>query len=234
MYDLNVDFYNEPTEFDMAMHQFKSELMSAVKSEYIDEMNRLKQENESLQSIKKNYDEIRLDFENRKRELEYEYQQKRASVKRDRLSELMKDVSGEYYTVASRNILGPKCDKCDKYRKVHYKTPLGKDSSETCDCAVRIYTYQPHPILLHSFSIRSGEGTAWYEVKENFGDEWLSYYESTISGSELIKNEKDFERINYSYRSLFETKELAQKYCDIKNSEEKEVAVTTGKAVAKF
>ena len=46
------DFYNEPSEFDEKMEELKESLAGAVKSEFLEEMERLKKENKKLQGIK--------------------------------------------------------------------------------------------------------------------------------------------------------------------------------------
>ena len=62
MYD---DFYNEPSEFEEQIEEFKQSLMDSVKEEFTDEMELLRKENKRLQDIK---------F--RMREIEAEHQKK--------------------------------------------------------------------------------------------------------------------------------------------------------------
>lgn len=213
------DFYDEPSEFDIQVNEFKQSLMKSVKEEFISEMDRLKKENEELQDVKTNFGAIKRDFENKKRQLESEYQTLKGNVRRERLSQLMQDLSVELYTVASTSKSKPKCDKCDEKRRLYYKTPSGKETYEMCECNDRISVYEPIPTILNSFSIRDGKGDAWYRVRTDRNDDWLEYYEDSISGRELIKDESQFENIGYAYRTLFANEEIAQKYCDFKNSQ---------------
>jgi hypothetical protein len=55
------------------------------------------------------------------------------------------------------------------------------------------------------------------------GDEYLSYYEESIKGESLITSEEQFKDISSPYRVLFQTLELAEKYCEMKNKEETKV-----------
>ena len=56
------DFYNEgPSDFDIAIEEFKEGLRKTVKEEILNEMSRLKKENEELQEVKKNFDKIKQD-----------------------------------------------------------------------------------------------------------------------------------------------------------------------------
>ncbi|WP_409297707.1 hypothetical protein V1498_06685 [Peribacillus sp. SCS-26] len=214
------DFYHEPSEFDQLVDELKESLSQKVKEDFLSEMERLRKENAELQEIKANYKKIQMDFENKERQLEYDRSDLERKVRRERLSQLLKEFEVELYSVASTSKEQPKCNKCDEKRRIHYKTPLGRETYETCDCAERISTYEPIPIMLSEFSYRNGKASAWYRVKTDRSDEWLSYYEDSISGDELITDEKQFEDIGYAYRTLFKNKEIAQKYCDYKNSKE--------------
>jgi hypothetical protein len=214
------DFYEEPSEFDIQVSEFKRSLMKSVKEDFVSEMERLTKENKELQDIKANFEAVKRDFENKKRQLESEYQTLKSNVRRERLSQLMKDMEVELFSVASTSKSQPKCDKCDEKRRVYYKTPSGKETYEMCECSGRISIYEPIPTLLSSFSIRNGEGFAWYKVNTDRSDDWLSYYDDSISGKELIVSEDQFESVGYSYRVLFKNKEIAQKYCDHKNNQE--------------
>ena len=212
-------FYHEPSEFEMLVDEFKGSLLKSVKEDYTEEMEKLRKENEELQSVKKNFEEIKKSYNNKKRELEYEYQNLKGNVRRERLNELMKELEVELYSVSSRGKSLPKCDKCDEQRRLNYTTPTGRETYESCECATKVQMYEPIPIIMRSFSIRDGKGFAWYKiVDKSTRDEYLSYYEDSISGNELITSEDQFKDIGYSYKTLFQTKEIAQKFCDYKNS----------------
>lgn len=216
------DFYYEPSEFEQQVDELKETLMNSVKDEFKEEMERLKKENAELQEVKLNMKKIEQDYADKKRKLDWERQDLKVTVRRERINELMKDLQVELYTVASRGKEQPKCDKCDENRRIPYTTPLGRETYEQCECNSRIHVYEPIPILLTSFSIDSGKGNAWYQVKDQGNYEYLSYYEDSINGKDLITTEEQFEGIGYSYKSLFKDKEIAQKYCDYKNKQDKE------------
>jgi hypothetical protein len=212
------DFYYEPSEFEIQIEEFKESLMRAVKEEYVGVMENLKKENKELQEIKANFEQIKRDYDNKKWELSREYEDLKLKVRRERLSQLMKECEVELYTVTSRGKKIPKCNKCDEERKIHFTTPSGRKTYEMCECDKSVQIYETHPILLSSFSIRNGEGNCWYKVRTDRNDEWLEYYEDSIYGKDLVTDEKQFVDIGYAYKSLFKTEELAQKFCDYKNS----------------
>ncbi|PEW66989.1 hypothetical protein CN448_18845 [Bacillus cereus] len=213
------EFYHEPSEFEQQVDELKEALMNSVKDEFKAKMDQLKKENAELQVIKTNFEEIKRDYENKKRQLDWDRQDLERTVRRERVSELMKDLQVELYTVASKGRRNPKCNKCDDNRRIPYTTPLGNETYESCDCSRTIHLYEPVPIALYSFSIRNGEGNAWYKLDGDKRDEYLSYYGDSINGKELITSEEQFESIGYSYKTLFKDKEIAQKYCDYKNKE---------------
>lgn len=212
------DFYQEPSEFDILVEDFKKSLAESVKGEHVAEIEKLRKENAELQDVKANFNGIVDSYKKEKRDLEYQYDQLKRNVRRERLSELLKEFEVELYTVSSKSKSKPKCDKCDDKRRIYYTTPLGNETYENCECSSRVSVYEPHPIILTSFSIRNGEAKVWYRVKSDRNDEWLSYYEDEISGSELVVDESQFEGIGYAYKTLFKDEETAQKYCDYKNS----------------
>src|SRR5690625_3263152 len=126
------DFYYEPSEFDLKVDEFKESLMKSVKEDFITELEELKKENESLQEVKKNFESIKQDYENKKRQLNFEKNDLERKVRNARLSELTKDRQVVMYKADSKRVKPPKCDKCDVDRKIHYKTPSGKDKFEYC------------------------------------------------------------------------------------------------------
>lgn len=212
------DFYNEPTEFDIAMKELKTKLMNSVKEEFLNEMNQLRKENEELQYVKQNLEEIKRDYERKKRELEREYQQRKAEVRKERLIELMKDYKTILYGVDVKIERPPKCDKCDKNRRIRFITPLGREAYEDCTCKEEKKVYFPEECVLYEFRLnRDGhEVVARYRPYSDDEDSFLYY--NSIRADCIYSPEMKFEEID-KYRTLFKTKEECQKYCDWLNSQ---------------
>ena len=209
-------YYPEPSEFEEKMDELKESLMGSVKKDYIDEMNRLKKENAELQEVKKKMKDIESEHKDELYKLQRERQDLEYKVRKERISSLIGET--EYFTTAYRSKQKPRCGKCDDGR-VHYKTPSGKDAYEYCECHGSFHIYEPIPILLSSIGLRDGKAWAWYKVRDRGRyDESLDYYDDSIHGNDLIKDESQFEGLS-TYKPLFETKELAQKFCDLKNKE---------------
>ena len=52
------DFYNEPSEFEQQIYEFKQALVKAVKEEYQEELETLRKENAELADFKSKKDEL--------------------------------------------------------------------------------------------------------------------------------------------------------------------------------
>lgn len=212
-------FYYEPSEFDIQVDEFKETLTNSVKEEYVSEMERLKKENEKLQSVKENFEEIKREYENKKHQLNLEHNKLKQQVRRERLSELMKDVEVIMYRAWSKRDLPPKCNKCDDKRQIKYKTPLGKDAYENCDCSKGETVYYPREHICNEFIIdRDGSKmNAWYKVITSSGDEYALLDSSTFAN--IYHENLRYEDIN-RYNTFFKSKEECQGYCDYLNSED--------------
>ncbi|MGE6615767.1 hypothetical protein [Bacillus mycoides] len=215
------DFYHEPSEFEQQIEEFKESLMESIKSNHKEEIARLRKENAELQDVKQRMKEMENEHKRKLYDLDYEKQNLESKVRKERLDALLKGFEIEAYTIASKSYKAPKCEKCDENRRIRYTTPLGKETYETCDCGSYIHVYEPIPTLLKEFSIRSGEGVVWYEVRDSGNRyEHLGYYDDSINGKEMITSEEQFEGKG-TYKVLLQTKELAQKYCDYINKGKK-------------
>jgi hypothetical protein len=131
------DFYAEPSEFEMQIEEFKDGLMKSVKQEFLDEMERLKAENAELRVFKSRKNEIEAERKKESHEHLLKLEDAERNAKKMRLSELMSENFLQGWGVESKGEKMPKCDKCDKHRRIKYTTPLGKTaSSSACNLLV--------------------------------------------------------------------------------------------------
>ena len=225
MYDYE-DFYDSYSPFDQQIDEFKQSLLQSVKDEYVKELDRLRKENEELQEVKTNFEKVKYDYSIKKQELQREYDELKRNVRREYIGQLMKDTEVEYFGVESqRKSTKEKCNKCNNNRYIEYKTPLGKAASEKCDCDRPINEFFVTSIILKSLSFRDGKAQAWYKVKGEYDkkprhDDWLEYYDDSIHSNKLIKDESEFKKVSYYGSTMFETKELAEKYAEYRNNAE--------------
>lgn len=216
----DTNFYTEANEFDRQVDEFKESLMKGVKTEFLEEMESLRKENAELQEVKSNLKSIKEDYERKERDLNVKKQNLENQVRREHLSKLMNSIKVMAYTVGHSNKkLLEKCNKCNNDRRIYYKTPLGNDASERCDCDKSVSQYEPVKIPLVTMSLKSNnEIRVWYQVKyEDTRDEYLNYYEDSINGDKMIRSLDEFNIEDRLYGKLFETEELCQKACDLVN-----------------
>lgn len=211
------DFYHEPSEFDLRIDEFKESLMKSVKEDFIAELEELKKENESLQDVKKNFESIKRDYENKERELEIERNNAKREVRRELISDILDEYRLIMYQASQVGVEKPKCDKCDKNRRINYKTPLGKDATEYCDCSTKEYTYKPKKHALVELSPRNNFydlSAFYYEVRNSGGkDEYLRLSDYSQHATYIYRDGMGYKDIK-RYSTFFKTKEECQKYCD--------------------
>lgn len=206
-------FYNEPSEFEQKIEEFKQSLLQGVKKDFLDQMEALRKENAELEEVKNNFDQIKRDYRAKERELAIKMSEAKREAYRARLSELLVDHKVLMYRATSRYRTGQKCDKCDDHRRISYKTPLGKDAHEDCGCAKKITYYVPEEMVYASLSIRNGKAAIWYEIKESGDEDYLS--RSSDHADKVYKTGTDFKDLpSWYYGTFFESKEECQAYCN--------------------
>ena len=220
---MNLDydrFYNEPTEFDFMMEEFKHSVLKSVKEEFIKEIEDLRAENARLWDIKTMDEEYKRKHRDKMIELDNEIIMARMKAKEERLSVIMKSLQHTMYVAREEYEDLPKCDKCDENRRIYYTTPLGREAYESCHCSERVIEYIPKECSLYSFRLNDNSKNvlAWYKLNKNFNEEW---FEESFLNKEVYDSSMRFEDIN-RYKQLFATKEDCQKYCDwLKESKSK-------------
>lgn len=211
------EFYSEPSEFEMQVEEFKQSLLKSVKEEFLAEMEALRTENQLLQEVKRNFAQIQLDYGNKEQQLEIERRNMLSTVRKERLSTLMKDFKVVMFRASSTFPLPPKCDKCDDRRQIKYETPLGKVAFEKCDCSVGEKFYVPEEYIATEFSIDrdNKKMRAWYKMKpgSHGDDDYCSLDGSSTFASAIYSPEMSYESIK-QYDTFFKTIEDCQKYCD--------------------
>lgn len=75
----DYEFYNELSEFDEQIKEFKAALVSSIKEEFLDEMERLRKENESLREFRDKKEEYEREFI----EIKTEYERKIKNIERE-------------------------------------------------------------------------------------------------------------------------------------------------------
>lgn len=192
-------------------------IKNSVRDDIKQEMERLRKENAELQQYKKERQEI----ENIKKWYESRLQTEVEAYKRELRSAKIKELFGDYIVTAwgvkKKISLPPKCDKCDKGRYIHFKSPSGKDLREPCQCAKGKKEYAPYDLHL----IRIKQNDVFDGQRRIF-----NYYAPSVHDSDDYRNifdyvyrGKPFEEVD-SYNAVFLDKETCEKYCEWKTEQE--------------
>ncbi len=209
------DFYNEgPSDFDIAIEEFKEGLRKTVKDEYVKEMTRLKKENEELQEVKKNFDRIKQEYKDKEDALKRKEDNLNYELARKKFNELttIADFSEHIYIIDYKEGYVPKCNKCDDNRQIHFTSPTGRDCKEDCPvCGKRYYMYYPKPV--NAIKIRFSKdpylkSEAWAVKCDEYGDSTTYKKENIYEGTAEKFNIDDYYTLRHT---CFESKELVQK-----------------------
>ena len=230
----------EPNEVDQATYEFTEILKKSVKKSILDEMESLKKriaELEDFAKDKKKYDDEQSSLRRKLEETERSIKYKAAQM---RLPEILKTLESPAWVADwDYEYAYPKCDKCDKDRKIHFKSPSGRILEEECYCAKRMCNYTPVQGIMIKFKWnRDSENHDRYNPEgcEIAGarfefirpDTFKKTYvegreESFMFECEKFYNGESFEEVDKTYgRSYFRKLEDCQAYCDYRNKREHE------------
>ena len=213
--------YDEPSEFEMQIDEWKETLRSEVKKEYQEEMARLKEENAKLMDIKNNWNKKVSELEREKAKLNNAIRTAGKEAKKMRLRELLEDFTKQAWGFKGKyEYIREKCDKCNKHGYIHYKSPQGRDVKEKCNCRKSIYFYSPVEAEIVEFEGRRGDENIkiYFEYKRNnFEDVGRDNYTLITK----IYNGQDFDSIDCCFGMIFFDKEDCQRFCDYLNKKQR-------------
>lgn len=226
---LEWDYYYEPADFDEEMEALKQSIRDNVRQEIKNKISALEEENATLREVKQNWTQMQREHEAALRAVERELEKCKREAKRLRLNELFADFKQTYWGIHNVGKLGPKCEKCDEDRKIHFFSPSGKELKEDCFCSKKAPFYEPAPLDVCEIDLRDGTLCAWFYERATSRDDY--YYKSaTYMGDHVYKGEP-FDEIkipewqtNYPW---FKSEEEAQKYCDWLNRDTADLGAQT-------
>ena len=202
------DDYYEPSEFDEVMEEFKASIVDNVKQEIKDKIDRLEKENAELREIRDNWQQIKNEHDRMMRDLRLEKENAKKQAEKARLQTVFRELCVTGYRPRYKLLQGPKCDKCDEKRKIHFVSPMGRQMTEDCICAASKPFYSPQEESLFSFYVGEKLGSRYY-TKTNDSD--ADRYDCTATVYQELPD--DLESIN-SYWTVFLNISDCQAYCD--------------------
>ena len=239
MYDDFFDYYG-PSTGDLVYEEIKKVLLGTVKQEFLDELEKLRKENEELRPYKYERDRMKAELDTVRRDCERRIEAAEDNAKRLTLEELFGECIVEAWKVERRKVYVPKCDKCDDERKVHFMSPRGKELTESCECDKYRTVFEPVPALLTRFKIYP-KFPIVNQFRDSTFDKPVYYWYTTRCDS--ITNECEFQISDFSdvgtnrtvdnlpfkdlneWHSVFHSKERCQEFCDYLTEKEAEKTV---------
>ena len=213
------DYWEDTTEFDEQIEEFKTALRADVKSEI----------KELIERFQKELDELK-DYKARKNEIERKYHDEIA-----KMAKAEADIECKYRNKKAQEILAEcctvgwraawrydepkeKCDKCDEDGYITFYSPQGTKYREQCKCRHKNVIYYPAETrLARIYASKSPETVQFYYDKVwGDGESYSDYVRCYVVHSSDFKPE-----IIYSYDAVFENKEDCAKYCEWLNNKEK-------------
>lgn len=215
------DFYCESSEFDTQIEEFKETLRASVKEEILQELESLRKENELNRELRNNWHqkvyELEKDYNEKKRELSlkiYEAENAVKNAKHLRLKELLVDYPAFAYAIHIEYVNPPKCNQCDQYRRIAYKTPLGRTAYEDCICAQHKPRYHVRKVALVEINQNyPGSITPRYLIHPDRDEDYLRY-------ANKFYDETPFDEIKYCSDALFKSETKARLFASYKNKKE--------------
>lgn len=219
------DFYNEPSEFEQMIEEFKQSLVKYVKQEHQDWMEFYKKENKELQDVKSGLATMKREHQEKLREYDRKIAEAKSEVRRERLQDILKELQVILFRCVVVYKDKEKCSLCNDNREIEYVTPLGRAAKEKCNCATRLSEYQPSENILCEFREGHHGIVVFYKYNEknSFTNGYyvLDSYEDSRNPYKVYEvGEYSGEKIDNTYRTYFRSKEDCQKACDVLNKGE--------------
>lgn len=224
-YSDDYEYYEpEPTEADEAFDSLKESVFATVKQEVKDELERLGKENRDLKEKAKNIDQLEAEARRTLDQAERIKSSAKSDAKREVQQEgmhsLLALMSEPRFKCDRVGVERPKCDICDGDRRLHYKTPRGRDTYETCVCGERDYRWIVEEQFVQEVAKRNGEVMVWHKAiearigtrdRDSFGSANVLESAEGKTLAELVENP-------YGYG--FSTREAAQVVADAANEKD--------------
>ncbi|MBW7475932.1 hypothetical protein K0T92_14395 [Paenibacillus oenotherae] len=208
--DYDDEFYDEPSEFDQQIDEFKQSLLNAVRDKYKAEMEQLQKKNEELQDTKSRLEEIEREHRRKLNELDSVKRDALNIVRKEKLTKLMESLYVKVYAAESYREELPKCDKCNERRMIEFPSPSGKLLTEECSCKNGRKKFRPKEHVCVEFASNDGKLSAWYKPSDCIDSEHMK----SSTYMESLGDDVPFSDIKYHWKSFFLDESKCQAYCD--------------------
>jgi hypothetical protein len=194
--------------------------MKEVKQEVLEKIEKLEMELAGLQEFKQEREKIKREHQEALRSLAREQEANFRKMKYAKLQELFSAVPDKCWRMSVIDVYStPKCEKCDEFRKVSFKSPLGRTLVEDCSCSTK-KSHVYYPYLYQLSCVR----------REDSGNErgllsWFKRYSDSDSYTVCFRDMKIWDKsvgfvgLGKNEDYFFLVKEDCQSCCDNLNKD---------------
>lgn len=216
------DFYDEPSEFEDQVEDFKESLSKSIKNEFLEEMERLKKENKNLQGIRDHFEQIKKDYEQKKRECDRAMLEAEDKAKHMKIDELMERFKTFFWRPDWKYLYGPKCNMCNEWREIDVVLPSGKTVTDECRCQKsKMKVMVPERMVRYELAGRDEGIAAWYCKCGREDDRYykLEYASSVYAERNIVQSGTNYDVLEKKDQRelLFSTREECLAYCEYLN-----------------
>lgn len=216
-WDEYLEDYNDEkyaSIMDSIFDDIKNKFYEKLKDEVKNKIKNLEDENLYLSGLAETYRKELNKYKEEERNIKYE-------VSKARLEELFKEIGMQciLYHPEWTSSYVQKCDKCNKDRKISYKSPRGKEQFEICECGDYKKMYYPEEYQLVRFSPNRWDSKTEHPMNLWFGKYNVDSNEyNNESIIDIVANDESYDYLyekcgEYNRGLFFKTKEECQKYC---------------------
>ena len=226
-----TDFFDlqEPSKGDLVYEEIRNVLLGCVRQEILDELEKLRKENAELRPLKEDHTRMEREIERVRADCTKKVNEARTEAENSVFETLLGEHIINAWKVGREYTRPPKCDKCDKDRKLHFQSPRGKDMTEPCECDQSIVTFKPVPALLARFRVKPAAYIKNQTSRDTFYDKPLYYWYtteySTLDDAEFVisscsehgtsyaDDNKPFDKLS-EHHSVFTSEQKCKEFCE--------------------
>ena len=224
------DEYEEPEDFytdsrsdkvDEIISALTEEVRRSISKKLLGELKQLRKENAELLTYKMERNRILVEHNEFEAACNLAIERAKREAEKKRLDLLVKDLMDNVYVISGKHeYIKPKCEKCDNYRYIHFKSPSGCDYKEPCSCAKVGRRFNVVESNVLRMEISATGGLMFYVQECNSGEKVLR-----LRRSNLVQSESEFDKINFDFyeecKVFFFDKKLAERFAEYLNEKER-------------
>lgn len=225
------DYFEEYSEFDAQIEEFKESLRNQVKEEIKSKIDRLEKRNKELEEKQKNLATLEKEYKDKIRKLERDKEQVLYEAKKEYFTSTLQELTNkmfecqDLYEISYKTEQQPKCNYCDENRYLITKDIFGREHKVGCKCSkyIKKYYVQKANVKICWFK-RDDREKLCFRVKSIKDSCWenttFEYTNGKVEQNNIFKKFDENNLPNGYYGVCFTSKEEAQKYADYLNKME--------------